>query len=376
MGATGFYISGHGFGHASRQIEIINALGAADPAATILVRTSAPRWLFARTLRVPVRLIPGECDTGVVQLDSLHLDAVATIGRAALFHETLRERALVEADILREHEVTLVVTDAPPLACAAAAAAGIPSVIVSNFTWDWIYDAYPSELAQAPGLIDTLREAYALAACGWRLPMHGGFDTCAVPLDVPFVARHARHPRAAVREAAGLPADARVALLSFGGYGVNGVDLARLDCADRYVVLVTHDGSFEGPPPPGVVLLSEPDFYQAGLRYEDLVAAVDVVITKPGYGIISECVANGTAILYTSRGRFAEYQVLVREMPRFLRCGFIDHPDLFAGRWADALDAVLTAPPPAECPPTNGAEVVARMILDCLWAPRSRTLED
>ena len=31
-------------------------------------------------------------------------------------------------------------------------------------------------------------------------------------------------------------------------------------------------------------------------------------MTKPGYGIISECVANGTAILYTSRGRFAEYE--------------------------------------------------------------------
>ena len=30
--------------------------------------------------------------------------------------------------------------------------------------------------------------------------------------------------------------------------------------------------------------------------------AADVVVTKPGYGIISECIANDTAILYTSRG--------------------------------------------------------------------------
>ena len=36
--------------------------------------------------------------------------------------------------------------------------------------------------------------------------------------------------------------------------------------------------------------------YEAGLRYEDLVQAVDVVFTKPGYGIISECIANDTAI--------------------------------------------------------------------------------
>jgi hypothetical protein len=155
-----------------------------------------------------------------------------------------------------------------------------------------------------------------------------------------------------------------VVLLSFGGYGVKDIDLARLDCLDRYVVLLTHDGSFSQPVPAGVALVAESDIYDAGLRYEDIVAAVDVVMTKPGYGIISECVANQTALLYTSRGRFREYEVLVREMPRYLRCGFIDHADLFAGRWADALDRVLAMSPPAEQPATNGADVVAGLILD------------
>ncbi len=49
----------------------------------------------------------------------------------------------------------------------------------------------------------------------------------------------------------------------------------------------------------------------AGLLYQDLVAAADVVVSKPGYGIVSECVANGTALLYTSRGRFIEYDLFV-----------------------------------------------------------------
>ena len=53
---------------------------------------------------------------------------------------------------------------------------------------------------------------------------------------------------------------------------------------------------------------------------EDLVRAADVVVTKPGYGIISEAIANDAALLYTSRGRFVEYDVLVKEMPRYLRC--------------------------------------------------------
>ena len=53
-----FYISGHGFGHAARQIEVINALGASRPGVDIVVRTSAPRWLFDRTVRVPFTFLP------------------------------------------------------------------------------------------------------------------------------------------------------------------------------------------------------------------------------------------------------------------------------------------------------------------------------
>ena len=57
----------------------------------------------------------------------------------------------------------------------------------------------------------------------------------------------------------------------------------------------------------------------SGYRYEDLVRAADVVVTKPGYGIIAECLANDTALLYTDRGRFIEYDVLVAAMRRSRR---------------------------------------------------------
>ncbi|HXH07065.1 MAG TPA: hypothetical protein VNI83_10790, partial [Vicinamibacterales bacterium] len=123
--------------------------------------------------------------------------------------------------------------------------------------------------------------------------------------------------------------------------------------------------------PPRLVHLDDAAIYGRGWRYEDLVAAADVVVTKPGYGIIAECIANGAGLLYTSRGPFREYDVLVREMPRYLRCGFIDQEALRAGRWRAALDAVLASPPPPERPRVDGAEVVARAILESLAASGS-----
>jgi len=113
-------------------------------------------------------------------------------------------------------------------------------------------------------------------------------------------------------------------------------------------------------------MIDEGAMYARGYRYEDLVRAVDVVATKPGYGIISECLANGAALLYTSRGDFREYQVLVDAMPSFLRCAFIDHDDLFAGRWQPHLDALLEQPDPPTTPATTGAEVAADMLLQIL----------
>jgi hypothetical protein len=346
LAAVAFYISGHGFGHASRQIEIAGAFARRRPDVQILLRTAVPRWLFDRTLNAPFVLDDRPCDTGIVQIDSLRLDAAASIDRAKTFYETLDARAAAETPLLSAHDVRLVIADAPPLGCAAAAQAGIPSVVVSNFTWDWIYAEYREFLGRAPDLIATIQAAYRLAEAAWRLPMYGPFEPFTKVIDMPFVARHATHEPAETRARLGLSLDKWLVLPSFGGYGLPGIDLGSLDLDPSWHVVTVPDRAI----------------YDAGLRYEDLVRAADVVLSKPGYGIISECIANDTALVYTSRGRFIEYEVLVREMPRYLRCAFLENDALRGGRWREAVEAAIDAPAPPETPRTDGAEVIADMM--------------
>jgi L-arabinokinase len=342
-----FYISGHGFGHASRQVEILNAFAARRPDVRILVRSTAARWLLERTIRGPFELIDAPTDTGVIQIDSLHLDPAATIAAAREFHSTLDARAEAESRLLRERHTSLVIADAPPLACAAAALAGIPSIVVANFTWDWIYEGYEEHLASAPDLVPAIRAAYRQAAAAWRLPLHGGFGTFDTVRDLPFVARHSSRSPAETRARLGLPAATRLALPSFGGYGLPGLDLETVQLPAGWDI---------------VRGLRDADVYDAGLSYQDLVRAVDVVVTKPGYGIVSECIANDTAMVYTERGRFAEYDVFVREMPKYLRCVYLDNASVLAGGWGEAIEAALAAPAPPQRPRTDGAEVVAAML--------------
>ncbi len=223
-----------------------------------------------------------------------------------------------------------MIGDIPPLAHAAAARAGVPAIAIGNFTWDWIYAGYASFAREAPGVIPVIRDAYALATRALRLPLHGGFEPmAAVTVDIPFIARRSMRNRADTRRALSVPDDRPFVVASFGAYGSTAAydDIAR---AQRLTVLS-----------PGSTL-------PAGLAYQDVVAAADLVITKPGYGIVSECVANDTPLLYTSRGRFVEYDVFVAEMPRVLRCRFIPQDDLMAGRWRTHVDALLAQPPPPD----------------------------
>ncbi len=367
MAAVAFYVSGHGFGHAIRQFAIIEALlSRTRPGLRVLVRTSAPRWLFEPAAPAALAVEPAETDTGVVQIDALRLDAGETIARARAFYDELPRRAAEEAARLRAHDVALVVADAPPLACAAAERAGVPSVVCANFTWDWIYAGY-RDVPGAEQVLQAMRASYSLADAAWRLPMHGGFDGFSTVIDVPLVARRSGPgTRARLRERFGLPPDRPIALVSFGGYGVRDLPLDRLDCRGRWDIAVTMPGVQAADLPPGVHGVPQELISARGLRYEDLVRAADVVITKPGYGMISDCIANGTAMLYTSRGRFAEYDVLVREMPRFVKCAYLEMEAFLAGRWLEGLDRAASQPEPAEQPGTDGAAVVAGLILERL----------
>jgi hypothetical protein len=365
------YVSGHGFGHASRDIELIDALLERRPGLRILVRTSASRWLFDLTLRHAIEFQELECDTGVVQIDSLRLDEAETVRRAAAFHHDLEARAAGEAQVLKRVGSSLVVGDIPPLAFAAAHAAGVPSIAVSNFTWDWIYEAYTDHVMGVPGLLPTIRDAYRKASLVLRLPMWGGFGPIPGDLirDIPLIARRSARARDEVRRALGLPKDLRLVLLSFGGFGLEDLDLRPLSSLPGYAVISTGQvgGTARGVTGlPRLIEIDERQLYGAGYRYEDLVAASDVVATKPGYGIIAECAANGAAILYTSRGHFVEYDVLVEAMPRFVRSRFIPQAEFFAGQWAPHLDALLAQPGPPTPPRVDGAEVAADIVLERL----------
>jgi L-arabinokinase len=351
------YVSGHGFGHSTRVAEVLRALRRLEPGRPLSIVTSAPASLYREAGLEPFAFRPDECDVGLAQHGALAIDYAGTVARWRELTRDWERRVAMEADWLRGIRARLVLGDVPPLAFAAAAAAGIPSVGLANFSWDWIFRHLARD---EPALDEAAAWAageYAKAGRLLRLPFYGDLSAFAVIEDVPLVARRPELGREDARARLGLTRP--TVLLSFGGIGLRGFDPHALS-ALPYLFVSTH--AFVERPA-NVREIDEATRERLGLAYPDLVAACDVVITKPGYGIVSDCIAAGTRIVYTERGDFPEYPILVEGMSRLVPCAHVGNRDLERGRVALAIEDVLgrTVPPP---PDLGGAERAARRLLD------------
>jgi L-arabinokinase len=298
-------------------------------------------------------------DVGVAQHDGLDLDIDETRRRWAAFSEAFDERADAEAKLLREQGVDVVLGDVPPLAFAASARAGIPSFALANFGWDWIYGAWPD--FEAP--IAQIQAAYCEAYRLFRLPLHSksqdAFPAFERIEQVPLIARCAQRERSAVRADLGIAQDARAVLVSFGGFAADGLDLQALGQWTRYLFVLTPPMAMHAAEmPPNVVALP-----RTPTDFVSLIGACDAVVTKPGYGIVADCLANRVPMLYTDRGPFREYDVLADALPRLSRACYLPRRDVLAGQLGPTLDALLDSTASWTDQPMDGARIVAQRLL-------------
>jgi hypothetical protein len=356
------HVSGHGWGHATRTAEVLRVVRERAPGLPIVVTTDAPAFLFERAIAAPLTIRAVRTDVGLVQRDALVIDEEGTVAAWREFMRSWDERVAGEARWLKDAGASIVLGDIPPLAFAAARAAGVAAIGLGNFSWDWVY----AHLAQRRvGLADAAawaRAEYRSAALLLRLPFAGDLRAFPEIADIPLVARRPRLEKSEARRRLGL--DERPAvLLAFGGIGFPGLKLAAFASLRDYQVLLP------GPPraAPGALqgsvrLLAGEQLDAAGVAFPDLVRAADVVVTKPGYGIVSDCIGAGTRLVYTERGDFPEYPIMVAEMTSYLPAVHVSNEDLRQGRVGPALAQVLAMPWPPP-PRMDGAAVAAERIL-------------
>ncbi|KAJ5050737.1 uncharacterized protein L3040_002608 [Drepanopeziza brunnea f. sp. 'multigermtubi'] len=347
-----YYISGHGYGHATRSAQLVSALLSASPTTLVTIITTAPSHLFPSSPRVS--FIAQEVDSAIIQPQPYTIDAPASFAKLKTFlasTETPEWRAKT-ADILDQTQCNLVLADAPyPVAWTSAREKGIKSVLVSNFSFDSIFEQLLTYLpAESRGaeteMVQKIEKLYATYDYIVRLPGYIPFpfadkywtveERARRLIDAPLVFRPPRTSRSNVLKLLGIPEEFhehRVLLVQFGGQIV--------DATGESTVPQLPDGWICLSSTP----VEDPRFFTfpKDVYSPDLVAASNVVLGKIGYGTVSECVGMNKALIYVIRPMFAEEPGLLRYMEENGVCGEISVADYESGNWAGSIEKASKA---------------------------------
>ena len=353
-----YYITAHGFGHAVRSLEVIRHILEQSPESEIIIVSMIPEFLIAENVGTSILVRRRSLDVGLVQKDSIQSDLDATLRELQFFHNKQDTLVAEEVEFLKIQRIRGIVCDIPFLPFPAALKLGIPSIGIGNFTWDWIYQAYANSDSRWYPLVNWIRESYQKCTLFLQLPMHGDCTACPTIQDIPLIARRAKKTREETRKILGLGSKDKTYLIAVVTLDLNEEAERRLRNMSDIVFLYKRPLKFNF----GKCL------DEFAVSYADVVAAVDGVVTKPGYGIVSECLVNSTPIVYTDRGSFPEYDILVQEMTKHLPTSYISSSDLYAGRWESCVKNLAKQHPHVPAIPSDGAEVCARRILSLLTA--------
>ena len=349
-------ISGHGFGHAAQVVPVLNALRDLVPGVTAILRTTVPASFFHDRLTIPWELSPAQQDIGCIQDGPLKIDIDATWIAHQRFHQTWDARLSNEVSAISAASPALVIADIPYLAIEAGSRAHIPTIALASLTWDLVLKEYchASDHAQ-PQLIDRIRESYAHADRALRITPAPKIDAFSNMIDIGPIATPAAPERHRLASALNLVPNEKTVLVGFGGIALTSLPLEQMEQLHHYRFLI------DSPVPPGFFRIHSIETLP--LSFKTLLASVDVIMTKPGYGTLVEAVALQQPVVYVRRYNFADEQPLVDYLHRYGRGMELSLDDFVKGRWEAALRTVLDLPTPTTPPPSATGAADAATIL-------------
>jgi hypothetical protein len=235
----------------------------------------------------------------------------------------------------------------------------VPSVLIENFTWSWIYREQIDREPRFRPWVTRMRELEALADL--RIQAE---PVCVPESEAVGVGPIARRPRStaeAVRSRLGIAADRSMVLVSMGGIETVFSDAGRWGGIEglEAIDFVVPGGAKEWIERRGPLVLLP---HHTPIFHPDLVHAADAVVGKLGYSTVAEAIAAGTRVAYLPRPGFRESEVLADHVrARIPSLELL--PDAFeSAEGLAGLADLLARPRPSPRPAAGAAEAAAAIL--------------
>lgn len=335
------YITGHGFGHLTQTIEMLIALYQQKKQIQFKIITSIPESVV--TTRIANKIPSSQfcyihdetnTDIGMPMIDAMQVDQDKAITSYKSIHSHWESHLHFEEQRIKSLHVDLVLSNVSYIPLQAAANLGIPSVALCSLDWASIWQVFGSQDKAGKDIFNQIVEAYQSANYFLQLTPHLPMLFLENAVSVPFVVRQGESRREVIDQHFPQCLGKKLILISMGGMDAE-IDFERWPKPERVVYIVTGKKTL----PKGYLHAEQID-----LDFSDIMASVDMVLTKTGYGMVVETVVNQTPLFYIARADWPENEVMFTWCEENNRVLEIDRRALEQGLTEEMINKLLSSP--------------------------------
>ena len=353
-----YFVSPHGFGHAARAAAVMETLSEIDAGVRFEIFTTVPSWFFQDSVSVLFNYHRLVTDIGLVQKNAVQADLEDTLRALDDFFPPAPSLIAEIAERISALNCVLIICEIAPLGILVAKEARIPSILVENFTWDWIYQQYTVSNEHIKRHIDYLQPIFN--AVDYHIQTEPICRRNSADLTTAPVSRKIKSTGVQIRQRLGLPGNVKMVLITTGGIPQSYDFFEELSKFRQIIFVMPGAGPVMKRVENLIILPHRSDFY-----HPDLVNAADAVIGKVGYSTLSEIYHGGVPFGYVARSNYRESESMVAFIKKQMPAIAVSESEFNDGNWTAKLPDLLDFAP-VRHNMTNGAEQISRFIQNLL----------
>lgn len=352
----GYFVSSHGFGHAARACAIIEKLSTLTK-INLIIFTETPKWFFDNSLRIDFDYYPFRTDVGLVQRNPLMEDLEKTLLELDDFYPFDKTTTYEIEKILVNKKIDLIICDISPLGLFLANKLNKDSILIENFTWDWIYSFYLDNFPALRMYIDVFKEIFQMATVHFTCEPYCHISSRSV-ITTPIF-REARQPKDKILDLIGCSPEDNLILISMGGIPIENLEFDNFQPKSNLKFLIPVNNLDQIQPNDSIIYLP----HNHNFFHPDLVNASSLVVGKIGYSTISEVYSSTTPFLYVGRKNFPESEILETYIQNHLISDRFEFDDLFSNNWFLKIAKLINRKNQFQ-KPENGANQITSFITE------------
>ncbi len=333
MKRIAYYISDHGYGHASRSVALIRKLIEKLKNIEIYVKSSYPLKFLRNSLinNSEIKFQRVKNDFGYVSDENIEINPKKIENRYKNWQSTWESYIFKEKEFCKSRKIDLVISDIAPQPFIVSDELGIPSIGISNFTWYEIYEDIFKEIEK----LKKLKKAYQKANIGLILPLETDLDPFNRRQKIGLISRENNKNYQTVREEMGASENEIIIYFGVGkSYFNNRKSEIQFpdELREDYSVLVSS----------GYNLIDNPDYIipEDETESQDYIGACDLIISKFGYGVVSEGIRSRTPMILAKRNILEDE----KGMEKLIELGIgeeVSRNDLINGKYVEKVRKIF-----------------------------------